>query len=94
MTTDRQRFSVIPCRRGGVHAVRDQVIRQAACDSSYRTHGLRAVCGRMVIPVSDLTGAEPCPDCAAGLTDADEPRPAPGNPLLKEMARITEALIR
>lgn len=72
----------------------DRVIRQAACDHSYRIDGLRAVCGHMVLPASRLTDAQPCRDCAAGLIDADEPRPAPGNPPLREMARITSELIR
>lgn len=94
MTTEGQRFSVIPSTRGGVHAVYDQTIRRAFCDLSYRTLGLRAVCGHLVLPANQLTAAEPCPGCVAGLTDADEPRPAPGNPLLVEMARIHAALSR
>lgn len=52
------------------------------------------MCGHLVLPANQLTAAEPCPGCVAGLTDADEPRPAPGNPLLVEMARIHAALSR
>ena len=88
MTTEGQRYSIVPSRRGGVHAIYDQVIRRAFGDLAYQVGGLPAVCGHPVWPDNRLTAAVLCPDCAAALQDTDTPRPAPVNPLLRQMRML------
>lgn len=88
MITEGQRYSTVPSRRGGVHAIYDQEIRRAFGDLAYQVGGLEAVCGHSVLPANRLTAAVLCSDCATRLKDTDTPRPAPGNPLLREMALL------
>ncbi|MBO0873413.1 MAG: hypothetical protein J2P19_08465 [Pseudonocardia sp.] len=86
MTGQGQRYSVIPSKSGGVHAVYDKTIRRAFFDGTHRVAGLSAVCGEAIFPCAYLTAARLCPNCATALRDTDIPRPAPGNPLLTQMA--------
>lgn len=87
-------FSVIPNTEDKrAHAVWDWMIR-----SAYHDHGrvvLRAVCGAEVHPDYQLpTGVVPCEACRTTLPEDAIPRPAPGSPLLWDMARIHTELSR
>lgn len=87
-------FSVIPnAEDKRAHAVWDWVIR-----SAYHGPGpvlLRAVCGTKVYPDNRLPpGVAPCDACRKNLPNDVTPRPAPGSPLLRDMARIHAELTR
>lgn len=88
MSHGSQKYSVIPDRDTGVHAVYDQVIRRAFHCGTLRAGGLQAVCGQAVLPANRLTAAKLCQGCTAALAPTDKPRPAPGSPLLREMAAL------
>lgn len=79
-------YSVIPSKRDGLpHAVWDFVLL------SFRLDGgtLRAVCGDEVIPDNRLPpGIRLHRACRVALPVYAVPRPAPGEPMLKELARI------
>lgn len=87
-------FSVIPnAEDERAHAVWDWVIRSAYHDPGLVV--LRAVCGTEVHPANQLpSGAVPCDACRKNLPNNGIPRPAPGNPLLRDMARIHTELTR
>jgi hypothetical protein len=86
-------YSVIPSKPGGVHAVYDFVIRAAFYDAGRL--GLRAVCGAEVHPDSQLPPLEAvCADCGAALPHNAVPRPAPGSPILCDLARIHAEMAR
>lgn len=85
------RYSIIPDIHGGVHAVLDGMVR-SVCHSGTWEQGLPALCGTPVHPAKRLpVAARLCADCELKVTTFCGmliPRPAPGNPLLKEMAAL------
>lgn len=87
-------FSVIPnAEDKRAHAVWDWVIRSAYHDPGRVV--LRAVCGTEVHPHNQLPpAAVPCDACRTTLPHDAIPRPAPGSPLLRDMARVHAELTR
>jgi hypothetical protein len=87
-------FSIIPDTEDKrVHAVMDWMIRSVCLDPG--TVKLRAVCGTEVRPARQLPPAgAPCGKCCSGLPANAIPRPAPGSPMLLELARLHAELTR
>lgn len=83
-------YSVIPCTQDQVpHAVWDFVLLALHLGGG-RAVALRAVCGHEVVPGNRLPpgGARLCPACRAKLPSLAVARPAPGQPMLNDLARI------
>ena len=85
------RYSVIPDKDGTVHAVLDRIVRAVFHNGTYQA-GLAALCGEPVHPASWLpVQAKLCAGCedkARTFPGVLVPRPAPGNPLLEQMAAL------
>ncbi|MBO0883827.1 MAG: hypothetical protein J2P17_26520 [Mycobacterium sp.] len=89
------RYSIIPSADGDVHAVFDRHIRAVFHDRTHAREVLRSACGRPVHPVSYLPlDAELCADCVVVLPAMAVPRPAPGTPLLRQMADLYPRSLR
>ena len=87
-------FSVIPnAEDKRAHAAWDWMIRAAYHDPGRVV--LRTVCGAEVRPDSQLPPPEAvCDSCRAALPEHAIPRPAPGNPMLRDLARIHSEMVR
>lgn len=89
------RYSIIPSADGDVHAVFDRHISAVFHDGTHARQALRSACERPVHPVSYLPqDAELCADCVAALPEMAVPRPAPGTPLLRQMAALYPGSLR
>jgi hypothetical protein len=83
------RYSIIPSADGDVHAVFDWNIRAVFHDGTHARKVLRSACDRPIDPVSYLPqDAKLCADCVAALPETAVPRPAPGTPLLRQIANL------
>lgn len=94
--TEPLTFSVVPGADGRVHAVLDFVIRAAYHDPGLVK--LRAVCGDEVRPDNRLPPPSSkgalCARCREALPKNAVPRPGPGSPMLRELARLHAELAR
>lgn len=89
------RYSIIPSADGDVHAVFDRHIRAVFHNGTHARQALRSACERPVHPISHLPqDVELCADCVAVLPDMAVPRPAPGTPLLRQMADLYPESLR
>jgi hypothetical protein len=85
-------YSVIPSD-GVAHAVWGWMIRAACLDPG--TVKLQAVCCTEVTPEHRLPTPEAaCTECRAALPPNAIARPAPGSPMLHELARIHAEMAR
>lgn len=94
MSTDQPvTYSVIPGKDRLAHAVFDFVIRAVFLDPDLVK--LRAVCGAELLPDNRLPpdGAV-CTACREALPANTVSRPAPGSPMLHELARLHAQLGR
>lgn len=88
-------FSLIPGTDGIVHAVLDFIIRAAYLDPGLVK--LHAVCGDEVRPEDHLPPAPTdalCSRCCQAMPENTVPRPGPGSPMLRDLARLHAELTR